>query len=266
VRPADVTDIDVAGNDFADVLAGEAAQRHIIDVNVSTQVLYHTFRVNKFQKRFADILISLPHRPKQPKINTFIKPKSDFLNTLIADSPHSVSSSHGRLSCTQCHNSFLKSDPHTIKWLGSPCVPTPFYQIPLKIAPIHIGNLHTHPSHHLCILKGLIFCKRCGFFTQGNTIKALARSCAAPTAHGVAAKKKLFNGELPSNVHMWPDEKPNSTFLSESLVLTKLSRLLDAEEKRIHIQQILAENYEVPDTDSNATPIPSPRSNSNGSD
>ena len=158
-------------------------------------------------------------------------------------------------------------DPQTHKWLGSPCTPTPFYQIPLKITPVHIGSLHTHPSHHLFILKGLIYCKRCGFFTQGNTIKSLALSCSAPTAHGAAAKKKLFNGELPSGVHMWPDEKPNSTFLFESLVLNKLSRILDAGEKRIYIQHILAQNIEVPsETVSNATPIPSPRSNSLSSD
>ena len=143
----------------------------------------------------------------------------------------------------------------------------PLLPNPLKNRPNSHRQPPYPPSHHLCILKGLIFCKRCGFFTQGNTIKALARSCVAPTSHGIAAKKKLFNGELPSGVHIWPDEKPNSTLLSESLVLTKLSRLLDAEEKRIYIQQILIQNIEVPsDTDSNATPIPSPRSNSNGSD
>ena len=268
VRPADVTDGDVAGNDFADVLAGEAAKRHIIDINVSTQVCYHTARVNKFQKRFADILTSLPNRPKQPKVNSFIKPKSDKLETSIAASPHSVSHIGGRVSCTQCHNSFSSTDPNALKWLGTPCIPTPFYHMPLRISPVHIGNQNTHSSHHLFSLRGLIFCKKCGFFTQGATLKRLAAPCNSPTAHGIAARNKLQSGSLPAGVLNWPDEKPNSVFTSESLVLTKLSRLLDAEEKKLYIEHIL-QDYQAPcnlhdlvelpsDADSKGTPFPSP--------
>ena len=140
--------------------------------------------------------------------------------------------------------------------------------MPLKISPVHIGNQFTHSSHHLFSLRGLIFCKKCGFFTQGATIKRLAAQCSSPTAHGIAAKNKLLTGALPSGVFNWPDEKPNSTFTSESLVLTKLSRLLDAEQKKLYIDSIL-EKYQAPcnlqdfvdlpsDSDSNVTPFPSP--------
>jgi len=88
----------------------------------------------------------------------------------------------------------------------------------------------------------------------------------------VAARNKLFKGELPAGISAWPDDKPNSAFISESLVLTKLSRLLDAEERKIYINNILNENSQSntldypSDSDSNATPIPSPKSRSGSSD
>ena len=138
----------------------------------------------------------------------------------------------------------------------------------IRIAPVHIGNQFTHDSHHPFSLRGFYFCKRCCYFTQGGTLKRLAFQCGSPTAHGIAARNKLSAGSLPAGVLNWPDEKPNSAFTSESLVLTKLSRLLDAEAKKLYIDSIL-HDYKAPCNlqdldgftsadDSNATPVPSP--------
>ncbi len=56
-----MSEIDIKGNRQADILAGIAAKRVCVPLNVSAPVLYYTSLVKRIQNRLATIVINLPH-------------------------------------------------------------------------------------------------------------------------------------------------------------------------------------------------------------
>ena len=60
--PGDYTLEDIKANDHADALAEEAAKRQQVMPQVAATYLHHHFKAKSFQRRFIDIVQSLPKR------------------------------------------------------------------------------------------------------------------------------------------------------------------------------------------------------------
>ena len=74
--PEHVTLNDVAGNSWADELAGTSAQSFELPLNITSPHIYHKNLVKRIRRRLMVILCSLPNRPKHiPKASI---PKEPF--------------------------------------------------------------------------------------------------------------------------------------------------------------------------------------------
>ena len=103
--------------------------------------------------------------------------------------------------CARCRSSFKRSPVGPlVEWLRSPCsaigtdVDRP---VPLPYEVCHIGNQTVCYSHSLRVLRGLLFCAKCGAISQGGKLGKLGRDCAPPGPYGLRNKRYLIQGRLP---------------------------------------------------------------------
>ena len=203
--PEGVSHIDVKGNEHADKLAGNAAQRACVPLHVSASYLYHVGLVKRIQNRITTILINLPHRHDNhiPKVT---KPQRTPLEELISSTSHVIYRDDDRIGCARCHNNFHIKDPGSRPWLTSQCTKLGSgtdRPIPIPYEEVHIGNKSTHHSHSLFRFKGLVYCNKCG--TRGSTkLHKLGSQCQPPTQYGEDSLKALRAGRLPPNCTAWP--------------------------------------------------------------
>ena len=64
-----------------------------------------------------------------------------------------------------------------------------------------------HPSHRIMLLRNILFCKRCGYWSSKKTQK-LSSECkiAPPHSDGRAKLKRMMDGYHPDRkVHAWND-------------------------------------------------------------
>jgi hypothetical protein len=212
-RPVGVSELDVLGNDQADLLAKEAAKAVELSHASTLQFLHYTKLVSKIQNRLATILLYLPRREHNRKVKEprVLKPTS---HQLLQETNHSVVSSGNRYTCTKCHSSFHVSDPAFKSWLQCACMPVAEHSVydkprPLNDADVfHIGNRVTHVSHVLYMYRGLIYCNKCGARAGVNRIRKLANVCetAARASPGRLVIDRINAGMKPSGIVKWPDE------------------------------------------------------------
>ena len=190
--PGDYSLEDIKANDHADALAEEAAKRQQVKPQVASDYLFHYGRTKSFQRRFIDILQSLPKR-NFLKHSPLIPPPPTPLEDYFITSDHHIQATHNRLTCRNCYNNVSKDQPKTelIAFCNSTCTHPYERAGPTPIGNVKIGKTSTHPSHKLRLYKGLIFCNNCGNFTQGKFLKNLNQSCEAEKSHGKAAKKRI---------------------------------------------------------------------------
>ncbi|MDP6586649.1 MAG: hypothetical protein QF535_18485 [Anaerolineales bacterium] len=200
VRPDDVSDIDIAANDKADELAGEAAARCTIPQSIATNHIYYVHLVKNIQQRLTTILMCLPHRDaikscKEPKVKIDKK-------QLIEESSHDIKIVDNRYYCSKCLNSFAAGDTSTKHWLCASCPGKPQIAAfrPEKIMDIvHRGNNSSHVSHDLYNYKGLIYCNKCGAYGIEHFCN-IANECPGQTQAGARLRKKIDNGILPTQI------------------------------------------------------------------
>ena len=91
-----VSDLDIKGNRQADILAGIAAKRVCVPLNVSAPILYHMSLVRRIQNRLATILTCLPDRP----FNKHKAPKAtrDGMQELLLSTSHVIFNIDGKES------------------------------------------------------------------------------------------------------------------------------------------------------------------------
>ena len=76
---------------------------------------------------------------------------------------------------------------------------------------VKVGNAETHPSHKLCVHKGLFFCRECACYAT-KKLENLAKPCDPTKGKGLdAANRKrsaaisLLQGKLPRGVAAFPN-------------------------------------------------------------
>ena len=199
-RPEGVTEADIVGNSFADVLAGEAAVRHQVPPNVSTPYIYYYSLTLKIQRRLIQIIIHMPSRGSMPKRSHAVRlrTKTDY-EALIASSDHAAFFCHGHIKCAQCEHILPEKGDATIKWLSTPCNPEPYSldrPIKLRNETIIIKNRSTHPTHDLRMFKKLIYCKKCGYIARGR-LQGLFDACEPPKHYGSTILRYIAKGKIP---------------------------------------------------------------------
>ena len=110
--PGDYTLEDIKANDHADALAEEAAKRQQVMPQVASTYLHYYARAKSFQRRFIDIIQSLPKR-NFSKLSPIIPPPPTPLEDYYQTSPHHIKDSTNRLTCKNCYNTISKTSTHT---------------------------------------------------------------------------------------------------------------------------------------------------------
>ena len=204
-RPSGVSDLDIKGNNHADVQAGVIAREMQVPLDVASDILYYHRLTAKIQRRLATIITSLPPRSKSlKKIKS--TPVKDKLEDLMYQSSHMAVRTNNTIRCARCHNSFKCSDSSVVPFLKGSCSglgSASDRPVALPLEAIHVGNKVAHHSHKLRIFRGLLFCGTCG--CRGPTkLQGLAARCSPPTSYGKQTLAKLSKGHLPPNLGEWP--------------------------------------------------------------
>ena len=150
--------------------------------------------------------------------------------------------------------------------LESTCNPTSSVDHPLPIGQVHIGNRSTHPIHPLRIFKGLIFCKRCGAHSTGQSLHLLATGTCEVRTCGQNSLKRLAQGLKPQGVKTWPAERPDSHFQTDEQVISNLTKLINMQATQIRIEEELNPPSPTPERSPLHTPITPINNSSSDSD
>ena len=109
--------MDIIANNFADEQAGLAAKFHQVPLNVSSTYIYDYSLVRKIQRRLVDILVSLPHRPRQPKISNPLPFCKESIEELMNKSMHVAFFQGERIACARCFDKLRVKGECTRSWL-----------------------------------------------------------------------------------------------------------------------------------------------------
>jgi hypothetical protein len=165
--PADITALDIKGNEFADLQAGKAAENHVVNLNASSHYLWYINHARRIQQRPVVIMCSLEAR-KKPQVEDPIQrmlPKSPAIETLFPFSSHVPCHNGNSIMCARCSCSYPRNHEYIRKWLISECPmlnSTIDRPRPLSAEIFQVGRKSIHVSHKLNIFKGLMYCRRCG--------------------------------------------------------------------------------------------------------
>ena len=202
-RPPGVSELDVIGNDFADIEAGTAAEKHKVDLNASSQHLYYRNLAGKVQRRMVAIIQNLPERKvleKQAPTPSF----SPDLDKLLAFSNHVLFENGNWIKCARCANSKHRNSANIRNWILTDCPdigetsdrPRPF---PMELC--IVGNKTVHPTHRLNLFRSRIYCRVCGYKAGtrgGGFLKLLAEPCPGEplSNYGVENLKNYREGKM----------------------------------------------------------------------
>ena len=220
--PSFVTELDIQGNSWADVLAGEAAKvTQINDMNVPTQYLYHYHLVRKIQRRLVSILCALPNRPKHvPKVHI----PRDPIDNLVANTAHFVfrpDPTSNILQCIRCKTKARLGTRFVRQWLNGQCSAVGCaHDRPIKLPYEHIqlANNIVHHSHNMYKFLDYFYCNRCGLRAR-ERVNKLSIPCEPPRSAGLQFLEDIKSGKLlltrdPRPVNATPAEFKSNLSLS----------------------------------------------------
>ena len=129
------------------------------------------------------------------------KAKEPPLSELCSKSAHCVFLSNDRLTCHKCRASVSTHPKQNARlWISSACFPVEDQELAIGTS-IHIGHLGTHPSHRIMIHNNVIYCARCGAYTNSRHLIKLAQVCRPPTKMGEEVIKAIKSDGLASFLH-----------------------------------------------------------------
>ena len=108
--PAGVSLNDLLGNTKADLMAGQAASRFCVDLNIAASVLFYSSLIKRIQKRLACILCSLPNRPKLVPRNPIVE---DKIEAVMHRSAHVCYTANNRIFCARCKSKLFRHTQFT---------------------------------------------------------------------------------------------------------------------------------------------------------
>ena len=204
-RPADVSEVDLVGNGFADKFAGEAADLFKVSLQVATDCKYYYWLTKAIQKRIVAIIKALPVKKRMATVRMPSEIQQS-LEELVSASKHALSQQGDRFSCQLCHSSFRRTDKSFHEWVTGICFPSELYHDkPTQIFNhFHVGNQCVHHSHKLKAFRGFVYCGKCGSRKGLSSIKYLACECRPPSDFGRATLRALQDGRLPPGLGEWP--------------------------------------------------------------
>ena len=218
-----ITTKDACGNMMADSLAERAASEHEVYAEDAFATKWHIELVSRIQKR-AVVLLNLYGLRKpdsSPKESGTKLPRIPVSGQMLA-SQHSFTCMGRRLFCYRCHQSSPTGVGAAQQWLKTPCNPDRMLMVtytagtvrPTRFpagSKVKVGNAETHPSHKLCVHKGLFFCRECACYAT-KKLENLAKPCDPTRGKGLdAANRKrsaaisLLQGKLPRGVAAFPN-------------------------------------------------------------
>ena len=205
---------DLYGNDAADKQATIAAKdaARAIPLDVAKDIIFNRRLVTRIQLRLTTIMMHLPNRPKQPK-----KPVQHrvSLDSLIDETTHTILEEDKHVKCIACLSSFSKKDPNLKRWLCTACphsvsVDSSVQDKPMQLSKsnLHIGKTLAHHTHNLCVVRGLVYCSKCGCRAGSQVLKNMVLPCSPPTDYGQQSLDAIKSGTLPPNLTHWPSHPP----------------------------------------------------------
>jgi len=211
-RPEGITDTDIISNGHADILAGRAADRAAVPMEVSNEYLVNYTLVQRIRKRLVAVLMALPHRNTENIVRpprVCVRPPP--IEELLANTQHTIRTFGDRHVCTKCLNGFKVQGPQIRHWLNTNCQRSRVHSLdrpnPLNRSDtFHIGNQSVNSSHTLRQHKGLIYCKRCGNIAAVK-IHKLAELCGPPNTYGKRNLANIQNDKLPYGMDQWPSQR-----------------------------------------------------------
>ena len=204
-------------NHAADFFANIAAKSVEVPKNISTIVIYHVHLVAKVQKRLTKIIVTLPYVPREVVELKPPKPKRATLDSLVAESKHTlVDHLHG-WQCIKCKSTVFRGAVTIRDFLLSSCTEVVISDAdgPERIPPDHphlVGKHLAHSSHVLYYYRGVTFCAACGCFVS-KVMRKLAHVCvpieerdgwSGPDATRKRQRLRLQACTLPHSLEQWP--------------------------------------------------------------
>ena len=207
---------DIVGNLTADALAGRAAQLYEPVPQDCIDIQWYYAIVRKIQSRAIAVLSSvIPQRStSSERVERVPRPISTPLGVAVLGSRHRFTLFSGSARCYVCFEQAPKMRSHLLDWLAGPCkvdvsLAHAFFsgrerpaRLP-KHRPIPVGRRTAHASHELFVLRGLVFCNRCGYYAARRMIN-LVDPCE-PDSSATLRVLNLRRGKLPSGVPDWPN-------------------------------------------------------------
>ena len=214
---------DIAGNCVADALAGRAADFYEAVPQDCLDVQWYYALARKIQARGIAILSSvIPHRASLALQRTPVpRPPSTPLGVAVLASRHKFTFFGRSARCYVCFECAPLMRSHLIDWLQSPCrvdvaIANAFFsgrERPARLPshrPVPIGRQVAHPSHHLFVMRGLVFCNSCGYYAS-RRMQNLAEPCnGCDDRVAITRVRNLRQGKLPSGLLQWPNCQSNS--------------------------------------------------------
>ena len=210
---------DIYGNACADRLADRAAQAYEIAPQDALDLLWFYGVARKIQARAICVLSSvIPQRSTVPPA-PICPPRrpSTPIGVALFNSSHTFLKVGPSMRCSRCFEVAPLVTSHFRDWLASPCRPDgslayAFFSGKRRPAalpthrPVVVGRRPAHSSHTLFSFRGLVFCRKCGYYALNRFLK-LAEPCEIRNPD--AARKRVRNllrGQLPHGVPSWPNE------------------------------------------------------------
>ena len=108
-----------------------------------------------------------------------------------------------------------------------------------------MGKSVSHHTHKLFIYNNLVYCNRCGSFSQQFKLGKLASPCLPPSQAGLNHLKLVNLGRPPVNVKAWPEAPfPPPPAIPKPLYFDQLVEGVDLDGPEQDRINVLAQQYD----------------------
>ena len=221
---------DWLGNELADHLAGEAAERNLVSLNMSEGYGFLVGRARKIIKRaMATHRLFLEAPGSESKIRGIRIKQEHPVHAAIRQSGHKiVRDERGAFQCTRCAQ---RVGHRKLKeWLlGGRCkgLKEMGGSWDAGLAPggtvVQIAGATSHPTHALAWKRGVWFCCSCGSYAKAaidemSGCKNLRKACPGHCSrHGERVLKRIEAGLPPKQGMAWPLDRHNPKLKEQTL-------------------------------------------------
>ena len=220
-----VSSVDMLGNYIADALARRGANDVAVLSDDAFSVKWHYSTAYKIQARATVILSHVGIRKAAAPVRAKPPPRLTT-SAYRLQSQHTTVSMGRHLHCVQCNTTSPIGRQAIVQWLSTPCQPdtellSSFkagHSRPARLAvgkQLSIGHQHIHVSHDMLVYRGLMFCRKCGYYGIKRALR-LTDPCGhyfttddagqRRRRHAARVVASLLKGNLPHGVDAWPND------------------------------------------------------------